>query len=155
MRIGSLAGLRLDRNLHRSRGRGVLLISLLEQDMKNSQPLEYEVNAESAKRIEVYIKHFLPLLTKDQPAFLFPGRDGGSKDPGTLGKQVSRLIREHLGLDVNPHLFRHIGGGKLLERYPAATNRSADISGMLPARPHTGIIQALKRCRHIGCSTIW
>ena len=120
MRISNLAGLQLDRDLHWSRGRGhgILHISVPEQDVKNSQPLEYEINAESAKRIEVYIEHFLPLLTKDKPAFLFQGRDGWSKDPGTLGKQVSRLIRERLGLDVNPHLFRHIDALKLLERYP-------------------------------------
>jgi integrase len=31
------------------------------------------------------------------------------------GKQISRAIRDHTGLRVNPHLFRHISGKLFLE----------------------------------------
>jgi integrase len=122
MRIGNLAGLQLDRDLHWSRGcgNGVLHISVAAERVKNEVALEYEINADSAGRIKRYIEQYLPLLTNGPCQFLFPGRHGRPKDPGTLGKQVSRLIRARLGLDVNPHLFRHLGGLKLLELHPGA-----------------------------------
>ena len=122
MRIGNLAGLQLDRDLHWSRGggNGVLHISVAAERVKNELALEYEINADSAGRIKRYIEQYLPLLTDGPCQFLFPGRHGRPKDPGTLGKQVSRLIRARLGLDVNPHLFRHLGGLKLLELHPGA-----------------------------------
>ncbi len=122
MRIGNLAGLRLDRDLHWSRGggNGILHISVPKERVKNAQPLEDEVNPETAKWIKLYLERYLPLLTDGPYQYLFPGRCGRSKDPGTLGKQVSRLIRARLGQDVNPHLFRHLDGLKLLERYPGA-----------------------------------
>ena len=122
LRIGNLAGLRLDRNLHWSRGpgRGVLHIAVPAEHVKNAEALDYEIEAGSAKLIRVYCERYLPRLADGPPVYLFPGRDDRSKDPGTLGKQINRLIRRRLGFKVNPHLFRHINSHQFLKEIPGA-----------------------------------
>jgi hypothetical protein len=43
------------------------------------------------------------------------------KRADTLGKQLSRLIRRAIGLEVNPHLYRHLVHLVVLNLYPAPT----------------------------------
>ena len=46
-----------------------------------------------------------------------PGRP---KRSDTLGKQLSKLIHRTIGLEVNPHLYRHLVHIIVLNRYPGA-----------------------------------
>lgn len=122
VRIGNLAGLRLGENLFWTRPghRGRLLLSIPPEDVKNGEPIEFELPKESAELIERYLDDYRPALFDNPDDWVFPGRGGRAKRPGALGSQVRRIIYKHTGLEVNPHLMRHIGAKIYLERYPHA-----------------------------------
>ena len=48
----------------------------------------------------------------------FPGQGGRAKHDRVLAKQITVTIREHTGLDVHPHLFRHLGAKLHLDANP-------------------------------------
>ena len=118
LRIGNLVGLRLGETLFWTRpGRkGRLLLSIPPEKTKNREPIEFELPEESAQLIERYLDSYLPLLCDNSDEWIFPGRDGGPKRPGSLGPQLKRIIYKHTGLEVNAHLMRHIGAKLFLDR---------------------------------------
>jgi len=66
--------------------------------------------------LEIYIKHYLPVLRND-PAnpYLFPGlKDGEPKSYSAVSRQCGRLIKVWTGHTVNMHLWRKLMGGYLL-----------------------------------------
>jgi integrase len=50
--------------------------------------------------------------------WLFPGRDDKAKHVATLRSQVTRAVRQGTGIELHPHLFRHIAGKLLLDEHP-------------------------------------
>jgi len=108
IRLSNLCALDLEQNLVRPRRRGrELHIVVPAEEVKNREPLEYPLPPTSVDLIERYVKEFRPQLAAPSSSALFPGRWGGPKKPVTLGLQISRTIRVHTGLVMNPHLFRH------------------------------------------------
>jgi integrase len=77
-------------------------------DVKNGEPIRVELPHDSAQMLRKYQSDYLPRLRHSNGVALFPGSAGGSKGPGTLGRQITSVIKEHTGLDINPHLFRAI-----------------------------------------------
>ena len=62
---------------------------------------------------------YQPLLTNGHPSsLLFPGRSGAPKAANSLRRNIGGTIRRELGLDVNPHFFRHLAAHLFLRRYP-------------------------------------
>jgi integrase len=120
LRLANLVQLDFDRNLVRP-GRGNAVHLVIEaESVKNREPLEYPLPAQSVRLLERYLHEFRPHLAPASSTALFPGRDGGPKKKEWLGKQIFRTIRNHTGLRVNPHLFRHISGKLFLECNPGA-----------------------------------
>ncbi len=121
IRIGNLASLELGRTLFWTRpGRqGRLLISIPDDEVKNDRPIEFELPEETANLIKRYLE-LRPLLFDDPGDWLFPGRGGRAKSPGTLGVQIKKTITKHTGLVVNAHLMRHIAAKIYLERHPGS-----------------------------------
>ena len=122
VRISNLANLELDENLFwiRPGRQGPLLLSIQPEDVKNRQPIEFELPDESAQLIARYLDRYRPLLFDDPGSWLFPGRDGRAKRPNGLGQQIGRHIRKHAGLEVNVHLMRHIGAKLYLDQNPGS-----------------------------------
>lgn len=122
IRIGNLAPLSLEKHLAWSRlGRqGKLQLSIPPEEVKNSEPLEFELPEESALLIKLYLEEYRPLLCENPGEWLFPGRAGGPKHAGGFGQQIKCTIRRHTGLEVNAHLLRHIGAKVYLDHNPGA-----------------------------------
>ena len=99
---------------------GPLLLSIQPEEVKNHQPIEFELPDESAQLIARYLDSYRPLLFDDPGPWLFPGRDGRAKNPNGLGQQIGRHIRKHTGLEVNVHLMRHIGAKLFLDQNPGS-----------------------------------
>jgi hypothetical protein len=112
MRIGNLAGLRLDRHVRwvKSYGKDCLHMSLAGEEVKNRKPLFYELGPESSAVVRRYLDDGRPHLMRQPSNALFPTLDGGCKRYAHLSSQISRTIFEHTGLAVNPHLFRSLAG---------------------------------------------
>ena len=120
MRLGNLASLDLLRNLLRPRRGGAVHIVIEATEVKNREPLEYPLPAESARLLDRYRNDFRPYLAPPSSTALFPGHSGRPKNPLGFGQQLSQAIRKHTGLQVNPHLFRHIAAKLFIDRNPGS-----------------------------------
>ncbi|MCH7792962.1 MAG: tyrosine-type recombinase/integrase [Planctomycetes bacterium] len=122
LRIGNLANLKLDETLFWTRpGRkGRLLLSIPSDEVKNREPIEFELPTESAQLIERYLDSYRPALFNRPGDWLFPGKADRAKRPGSLGPQIKRIIYKHTGLEVNAHLMRHIGAKLFLDCNPGS-----------------------------------
>lgn len=112
--------LRLDVHRHLCRSRSgrhaVVHLVIPAEETKTSQPIEAVLPEPLVRMIDHFMTRYRPLLTSDSGGLLFPGRDGGCKHITALTAQIERAVRDHTGLTVNPHLFRHLAG-KLSQQF--------------------------------------
>jgi integrase len=122
VRIGTLARLHLE-NLRWSGAdmTGTLVLDIDGSNVKNSQTLSFPLPDDCADLVRDYFRSYQPRLIRAPSPYLFPSDlPGRPKRADTLGKQLSRLIRRSIGLEVNPHLYRHLVHVVVLNRYPGA-----------------------------------
>ena len=120
IRLKNLAGLEIDRTILRSRG-GVWRISFLGPETKNGEPIDITLPVESGRLIDIYVRSYRAILLHGNSQWLFPGREAGTaKSPDMLRTQIKNGMARHCGLEVNPHLFRHIAAKLYLEANPGA-----------------------------------
>ena len=120
LRAKNLAGLRLDRHIVRSRPGGSAVVNLVipAGEVKNDNPLEFQLARDVVLLLELYLKKFRPLLVTDGSSYLFPARQGGAKTPAQLADQIKRAIKIGTGLIMNVHLFRHVCAFLYLKAHP-------------------------------------
>lgn len=123
IRIGTLSILRIDRHLRWSSPRmgGELVIDFDGEETKNGQSHSFPLPLDCASLVRLYLAKYHPRLADGGNPHLFtsdlPGRP---KRADTLGKQLTRLVHGSLGLEVNPHLYRHLVHLVVLNRFPGA-----------------------------------
>jgi integrase len=123
VRIGNLSALHLEKHLRWTGPKmtGTLVLDIDGAEVKNDQTLSFPLPAECAELIRLYVYRYQPRLTVGHNPYLFPSDlPDRPKRSDTLGKQLSRLIHRSLGLEVNPHLYRHLVHIIVLNRYPGA-----------------------------------
>jgi integrase len=120
LRAKNLAGLRLDQHLISSRPEpgAVMHLVIPPGEVKNKNPLEFELPRDVVRLLELYLKKFRPLLVTDGSSYLFPARKGGAKTPAQMADQIKRAIKIDSGLTVNAHLFRHLCAYLYLKAHP-------------------------------------
>lgn len=92
---------------------------LIEQDeVKNKQPLRFPLQKQTIALLQFYMTKCWPRLKAKPTNLLFLRTDGTSKGRGMVADLVKRTIRQRLDLDVNVHLFRHIGTMIYLNTHP-------------------------------------
>ena len=107
IRRANLVALRLGHTLHRTGDRFRVVIP--GDAVKNEEPLDYTLPAETLETLVYYIDHVLPILRPDHQGVLFPGsRSGTPKAASNLGKQLTKFVRTYTNLYVTPHLMRQI-----------------------------------------------
>lgn len=116
IRIKNLASLDLEEHFI-ERGNRVYVLIPGEQ-VKNGRPYQLELPGEVADLIAWYCLEYRDLLVEAPTTALFPGEQGGPKKPSTLGTQITKRVQAYLGLQVNPHLFRHIAAKLYLDSRP-------------------------------------
>ena len=112
MRIGNLSALHIDRHL-RPIGRGrarEIHIHVPATEVKNEKALNYILPPRVNTLVEIYLATARPVLEGSPSEYLFPAQNGGPKTPNSLSDLIKVTIREHIGLDINAHLFRSIAG---------------------------------------------
>lgn len=104
---------------------GVWSLAVDPKDVKNKQPLRFELTKQTIGMIQFYLKKCRPLLLKlstggKHPSdLLFLPVSGKFKNRRTMvANLVSNLIRKRLDLNINVHLFRHIGTMLYLDANP-------------------------------------
>ena len=83
LRIGNLASLNIERHVAFSRGpkSGIAHLMIPGEQVKNGEPIEVELPAETTKLLVLYLNEFRPRLIKEPNPWLFPGRTGSPKHP--------------------------------------------------------------------------
>lgn len=120
MRLKNLAEIRIGTRLLRDPRGGATLI-LVEEDVKNEMPQEIPLSGDALALLDLYLKDYWPLLGGDRTPFLFPGSSGDTaKCADTLRQQISGCVRTRCGVEVNPHLFRHLCAFLILQEQPGA-----------------------------------
>ena len=123
LRRQNLVNLDADKHLRWSRaGRaGVCHLAIEAQEVKNREPLEFELAPESADLVKLYLERYQPLLRPTPSSLLFPGQTGQMpKNEGCFSTQIADCVFSRTGLRINAHLFRHIGAKLHLDAQPGS-----------------------------------
>ncbi|SDE73554.1 site-specific integrase [Ruegeria marina] len=118
IRIKNLAGIHLERNLHRP-GDGHVYLVLQDEETKNERTIEFELPRDIIRWIDAHLKSRVPDLCQSGTPWLFPRRDGlGPVGANALSARLSKRIRNETGLEMNAHLFRHFAVMTWLDANP-------------------------------------
>lgn len=119
IRIKNLSELEIGRTLILDgSGSGYILIDRTE--VKNNVDIEIPLPKATIQTIKTYLKRFHQLLAPAGCMMLWPSADGGHKRPTVLATQITACVRERCGVEMNPHLFRHLAAKLYLEANPGA-----------------------------------
>lgn len=120
IRLGNLARLDMDRHLIRSVGGGAVHLAIPGAEVKNGVNVDAVLPTATMRVLDLYIQRYRPLLLNEASRWLFPGEGSGPKSLHSLGHRISSCIKQECGLDVHPHLFRHIAAKLYLDAHPGA-----------------------------------
>ncbi len=121
IRISNLAALDLKRHIRRQHsGRYTTThIYIPANETKNSVEIHFELPRDAARMLDEYIDEFRPDLPgAAASSILFPGRSGNFRAPKQFWSMISKAGRRYLGVDINPHLFRHLAAKLYLDEHP-------------------------------------
>src|SRR5262249_61677131 len=107
VRVDNLAGLRIDRHLHRHGD--IVLLSIPAAETKNGSAIDAELPPRLVRLLDAYLRVYRPRLAGPDSPWLFAGEDGGRRQTGGFGSQLSRLIHHETGIRMTTHQFRHLG----------------------------------------------
>ena len=129
IRVANLSQIHLQRNIQRP-GDGRAYLVFAAGDVKNMQPLEFELPKDVVRMIDRHLASRGATLCPPSTPWLFPRRDGSSPvGPNELAKRISRRVRKEIGLDVNAHLFRHFAVMILLDSHPGSYESARRLLG--------------------------
>jgi integrase len=126
LRVKTLRTLRIDTQIARRGGRTFL--HLAGSDMKTGRELDLELPPETVELLDRFLEDHRGRLPGADGPYLFSSPDGGPRSYSAMRDAVSRAVRKHLGIELSPHLFRHIIAKIVIEREPSLMN---DVSRML------------------------
>jgi integrase len=120
IRLGNLAGIRLDENLTKPAGPDSnYWLTFRKYDVKNDVALLSKLDDRATELIDEYVHEFRPALTRGSNAdWLFPGRAGGHKEKISFSTQIVARIYKATGLRITVHQFRHAAGALILKHRP-------------------------------------
>lgn len=146
MRIGNLAALDIERHFRRSSTKRQadvhLVLSRLE--IKNRVDLDYPLPSRTVALLDGYIRVYRPLLEPVPTSALFPGLRGGAKTVRMIRDQIKDAIWRHIGVEIHPHLFRHLCAQIFLEDQPGAYEAVRRILGHTSVRTTTNFYTGLE-----------
>jgi integrase len=119
MRRGNLAGLRIDRHLHRPdpRRSKITHIFLSAEEVKNDQAIQWPIPPESGRLIETYLTRYRHHLVDPDNPWLF-GKGHKQRLGAQTGQWLSDAITREIGVEFNIHLARHFAAWNFLRQNP-------------------------------------
>ena len=105
-----------------------VFVSFSETETKTHAELELELPPETIALLDEFIGEHRECLPCADSPWLFPGQTGGARSYSAMHTAVSRPLRRHAGIEISPHLFRHIIAKIIAERRPEHLH---DVSRML------------------------
>jgi integrase len=103
---------------------GTWVFRVKGETVKNNKDLDFKLSKHTTRLIEFYLKECRPLLIKSMgtspTSDLFPVNHVTDKGRIKLAYLIVSTVGRRLGLDVNAHLYRHIGALLFLEKQTGA-----------------------------------
>jgi integrase len=118
IRIGNVAVLEMGKSLIVSGQTGRIVLG--REEVKNKVDLDWPLSSHVVGLIQIYLKRFHPLVSPPGCPMLFSSRSGSHKDPSVLGRQVTKRVRNEIGIEFNAHLARHLAAKLMLDLQPGA-----------------------------------
>ena len=167
LRLQNLISLRFDHHLHWPLGpRKPALITLGDEETKNSVPLEFEIPTALADRLWRYRTEIAPGVIGCRPDCVFVNSLGTGKTSGAIKIAIEKAVLKHLGLKLTPHQYRHVAAKLALDANPGAyelvrqllghknlkttTNFYAGIDTRRAGRAHADLVMRLREARTTG-----
>jgi integrase len=121
MRMQNLACLNFQAHLHWPQGRRKpALVTFRGDETKNRSPLEFEIPAVLAERLQVYRNEIAPAVIGARPDAVFVSFSGRPRKQDTIKMTITKTIRNYLGVKLTPHQFRHLDAKIILDNNPGA-----------------------------------
>ena len=120
MRRENLVSLRLGESIKRIGlpPNRMWIVEIAPQEVKNGQPLRYELPTPTAEMLEAYLANWRPKLCRTPNDWLFPGPQGEKMGPTSLAEAIKQATKRVIGVPITPHQFRHISAESYLKDYP-------------------------------------
>jgi integrase len=120
IRAGNLSAIRLGENLVKPGAPETpYLLVFPDYDVKNQVDLTFELDDYVTAVIDEYVHDYRPAVMRgSNEDWLFPGGDGGSKNPHLFGIQITERIQKVNGLRITLHQFRHAAAAVYLKDQP-------------------------------------
>ncbi|MDF1600215.1 site-specific integrase [Mesorhizobium sp. YIM 152430] len=118
VRLMNLASLRFGEHIDLTCGFGT--IRFPREQVKNEQPLEFDIPPHYAALLKEYHDELGPLLTGKIRERVFVNTDGTPKRSGPLSTLIKSYAVRYLGVSINPHAFRHLAAKFILDDNPGA-----------------------------------
>jgi integrase len=121
IRLHNLAALEFDRHLHLPVAEGaVATLTLPAHEVKNRRDYAAPIPSHVAAMLTAYRRKIAPKILGHQPDHLFVNRDGRRKTTAAVRSQIQTYMDRHVGVDFNPHTFRHLSGKVILDAEPGS-----------------------------------
>jgi len=121
LRLQNLKSLRFGTHLHWPQGRRKpALLTFKGEEIKNRLPLNYELPAELAERLQVYRNEIAPAVIGQRPDEVFVAITGRQKTQAALAVAIEKTLLRYLGVKMTCHQFRHLAAKLILDANPAA-----------------------------------
>jgi integrase len=114
--VKNLRHLTIDTSFRRVGKRVLLRLSAAET--KTHAELELELPAETVALLDEFLGEHRPRLPGADSPWLFPGPTGGPRSYSAMREAVSKPLRRYAGIELSPHLYRHILAKIIAERCP-------------------------------------
>lgn len=95
-------------------------ILIPEHEVKNKIELSAVLPVKSTELLELWRHTYRPILAKPGVSKVFIGEKGNPIGEGPLSKFFSKMVMRELGLEVHPHLMRHLAAKLILKAHPGA-----------------------------------
>ncbi len=122
LRPANVLTLRFDRHLHRpdpQRDR-IAAIYIPAEETKTGRSIDAAVSAELSILLNTWIRDFRPLIDQPGCPYLLPGGVRADKPitPQAFRDAIKDATREHAGVGLSPHQFRHLAAHRYLQENP-------------------------------------
>jgi integrase len=121
VRLENLTALAFDVHLFMaSAPGGTSTLDVPDDEVKNGMPIAFDIPPHVAKMLIEFRDVLAPKLLGHRPSHVFVNRDGTLKIEASVRALIQKTVKRHVGIEFNPHTFRHLAGKVILDRDPGA-----------------------------------
>jgi integrase len=135
----------------RKEARATSTLELPAGEVKNKEPLAFDIPPSVAKMLIEYRERFAPKVIGHRPDRLFVNVDGTPKSQATVAWLITTYLRNKAGIVLTGHQFRHLSAKVLLDAEPGSFETVRQLLGHKSLKTTVGAyagIDSRRAARH-------